>query len=150
MTAFPLVQLSVQTAMSASLASTALQLEGDPAQALRAVGDFLRALGSEMERCADLAMTASIDHPDGVWTIIKIKCHTLPPTLGNVLEFRHHAGDHSLFSLVWRMCKNYLSSGCLPRFFRGQVPPQAPRIHPAPYPDGDVPTLCLDGGGEKR
>ncbi len=148
-------QLSVQTAMAAALASTALALRGEPARALQEVEEFMLALETNIEQRRDLSLKASVAHPDGFWTTIKVKCHrfTEDTTLGDILEWRHHAGDFVLFALVWRMYNDFLASGNRPSFFVGQMLPPAPVLKPvqSPHTDlDDLPTFHLEGRGEKR
>lgn len=142
-------QLDMKTAMAAHLASTTLRLEGDPKQAIQEVAEFLSALPCQIEKRSELSIKARMEHPDGIATVVKVKCFKFTEhTLGDVMEFRRYAGDCTLFSLIWQTYKEFLENKTAPSFFVGQIIPRAPLLQPSPFPD-DVPTFYL-AQGEKR
>ena len=145
------MQLDQKTAMAAHLSSTTLALSGDPEQAIKEAGDFLRALPCQIEQLKGTSLKARLDHPDGLWVVVKLKCHKFSKeAIGDVLEWRHYNGDCILYGLLWRMYKEFLVDGNVCPFFAGQlVTPATPVLKPSPFPEV-VPTFFLDGGGEKR
>ena len=146
------MQLDQKTAMAAHLSSTTLALKGrDPQQTIKEAMAFLCALPCQVEQRKGTSATARIDHPDGVWVVVTLKCHAFSKdTLDDVLEWRRCGGDCKLYGLVWRLYHEFLVSGACPTFFAGQlVPPAPPVLKPSPIPEV-MPTFFLDGGGEKR
>lgn len=138
--------------MAAHLSSTTLFLKsGDPQQTIKEAVDFLCALPCRIEQRQSTSVKARLEHPDGSWVVVKLKCHAFSKdTVGDVLEWRRYGGDCKLYGLVWRMYKDFLANRACPSFCEGQLaPPAAPVLKPSPFPEF-VPTFCLDGGGEKR
>ena len=140
------MQLNLNTAMAAYLSSTTLALSGDPEQTIKEAEDFLRSLHCQIEQRNETSIKARLEHPDGLWVVVKLKCYKFTEdTIGDVMEWRRYDGDCLLYSLVWCMYNEFLANKNLPSFFVGQlVPPAPPVLKPSPFPEV-APTFFLDG-----
>ena len=139
-----MVTLNMKTAMDVQLSSTTIRFDKSPQRIMDEVVEFLSVWPCAIVSRGPFSVKAEVHHPNGLSTIIKIKCHVFSvETTSSVLEWRWDGGDYPVYASVWRLYQDFLENKTLPRLFEG-VSPLPPMTKPAPDPC-DVSPFCLDG-----
>ena len=136
--------LGMKTTMETQLSSTCIRFDKNAETMMEDVVAFLTTLPCNIINREPFSLKAKIQHPDGPFTIIRIKCQFLSaPAIGQVLEWRWNGGDYLLYASVWCLYKDFLRNNTLPPF-PADVSPTPTMLNPSPDPC-EVPPLALDG-----
>ena len=137
------------------LSPTSFVVREGVARAMEEAEGFFLTLGARITQREMYSMRAVVCHPDGFATNVQVKYYRLTDEEGgdeDMLEIVRCSGDPILFAILFRMFVDYgMGHGVVPApFYHGQMLPRLVRIQSSAPPFIEVPSLRLDGGGDKR
>ena len=115
---------------------------------MKNIKDFFKLLDASIDQQSPTTLKAVVHHPDGFALCVNVQYHDDVDSA--MLELARGGGDPILLELVINMWLAYdMGEGMLPEFCHGQILPRVTGLRPS-VPEIVVPTLNLDGGGQKR